>query len=152
MAKVRPRRWPRWLTSVLAAAVLASPLGLAQASASARHLAAAVAADPAPGSGAAPCFFLKSWKGRWKTAPDSRAMYISVSHHVYRLDLAEAYPLLKSPWAVLVYRDSGSTICGPSDFRIVLSNQIGVRERIIVRKMTRLTPAEVAALPKKLRP
>jgi len=132
MTSVRPARLPRLLICALAITVLASSAGLARA--------------------AAPCFFLTSWKGHWKTAPDAQVMYISVSRHVYRLDLAVAYPLLKSPWAVLRYRDSSSTICSPSDFRLVVSDQIGVKEQVIVKKMTRLTPGEVAALPKKLRP
>jgi hypothetical protein len=131
MIAVRLGRLPRLLICALAVAALAGP-GLAHA--------------------AAPCFFLRSWKGHWKTAADARTIYISVSRRVYRLDLAAAYPLLKSPWAVLVYRDSSSAICSPADFRLVVSNQIGVKEQVIVKGVQRLTPAEVAALPKKLRP
>ncbi len=109
------------------------------------------AAVEAPGT-TAPCFFRREWKGTWKTTPDSRTIYIGVAHQIYRLDLDSAYPLLKSPWAVLYNRDSSNSICSAIDFKLVLSNQLGVREAVIVRRLTRLTPAEAASLPKSLRP
>lgn len=136
---------------MLVSAVIASPPALAGARAGSID-------PPTPGAARsqagerAPCFFLRDWKGHWTTAKDARTIYISVSRRVYRLDLAAPYPLLKSPWAVLIYRDSSSTICGPADFRLVVSDQIGVKEAVIVHEVTRLTPAEVAALPKSLRP
>lgn len=100
----------------------------------------------------APCFFRREWKGRWKITPDARTMYIRVSSSIYRLDLQASYPLLKDPWAVLVNKDSADTICGPLDFRLTVSNQAGVEQWPLVKRMTRLSPAEAAALPKKLRP
>lgn len=142
MVAMRLRQVFHLSTVVVASTVLAGTVGLTYASrASAR-----------PDTQGHSCFFLRQWKGHWTTAPDARSMYISVGHSVYRLDLAEAYPLLKSPWAVLLYRDSSSTICTPSDFRLVVSDRIGVKERIIVRKMTRLSSHEVSNLPKSLRP
>lgn len=106
----------------------------------------------AEGPSQASCFFRQEWKGTWKTAPDSRAIYIKVARRIYRLDLDSAYPLLKSPWAVLYNRDSSDTICSAIDFKLVLSDRLGVREAVIVRRLTRLTPAEAASLPKNLRP
>jgi hypothetical protein len=108
--------------------------------------------EAAGGSGRAPCFFLRDWNHRWKTTADARTMYISVSHRVYRLDLEVAYPLLKSTWSVLHYRDSSSTICSPTDFRLTVSDRLGAHEAVIVRRMTLLTPSEAASLPKRLRP
>jgi len=98
------------------------------------------------------CFNRREWKGLWKTAPDARTMYIKVSYRVYRLDLDDAYPLLKSPWALLSNSDASNVICSPIDFRLVVSDRIGVRQAIIVRHMSVLTPAEAGALPKDLRP
>jgi hypothetical protein len=108
--------------------------------------------DSAAAGGNAACFYRQFWLGRWKTTPDARAIYISVAGQVYRLDLDTAYPLLKSTWAQLYDSDSSNTICSAIDFQLVLSNQLGVREFVIVRHLTHLTPAEVAALPKSLRP
>jgi hypothetical protein len=100
----------------------------------------------------APCFFRREWKGGWKTTPDARTMYIRVSRSIYRLDLQASYPLLRDPWAVLGNKDSADTICGPLDFRLTVSNQAGIKQWPLVKRMTRLSPAEAAALPKKLRP
>jgi hypothetical protein len=106
---------------------------------------------PAPDAPAS-CFFRRDWKGGWKATADGRAMYIRVSGSVYRLDLQGSYSLLHDPWAVLVNKDSANTICGPLDFRLAVSNRVGIEQWPIVKRMTRLTPAEAAALPKKLRP
>jgi hypothetical protein len=152
MIAIQPGRLSRPFTVILTLAAMAGPVGLVRASARDRHPAGATAIHTAAGPTSAPCFFLREWRGHWKTQADARAMYISVSRQVYRLDLAAAYPLLKSPWAVLEYRDSMSTICGPNGLRLVVSDRIGVKQRIIVTKVTRLTPAEVASLPKNLRP
>lgn len=151
MVAHRLKRMLCFLTAIGSVTLLGSSPVLARA-ADASHRSSAAPAQAAGKSGSAPCFFLREWSGHWKTSPDARAMYISVSHHVYRLELAAAYPLLKSQWAVLLYRDSSNTICSPNDFRIVVSDQIGVKEQVIVRHMTRLTAAQVAALPKTLRP
>ncbi len=113
------------------------------------------AADPPgsqPAAGDPACFFRRDWKGRWKTAPDSRSMYIEVSRRIYRLDLDMAHPLLKSHWAVVTSRDAGNAICSPGDLRLVVSDQIGTREDLIVRQLTLLTSAEAAALPAELKP
>lgn len=151
MVANRLKRQLRFLTAIAAATLLGSSLALARAAPS-PHDSSAAHAQAAGNSGSAPCFFLREWEGHWKTTPDARVMYISVSRHVYRLELAVAYPLLKSHWAVLLYRDSSSTICSPNDFRLVVSDQIGVKEQVIVRHMTRLTAAQAAALPKTLHP
>ncbi len=98
------------------------------------------------------CFFLRQWNGLWTVSPDSRTMYIRAAGRVYRLDLIAPYPLLKSTWALVSYRDSSNTICAPLDLRLVVTDQLGFFERVIVKKLTLLTPAEAAALPKSLQP
>lgn len=99
-----------------------------------------------------PCFSRQAWRGGWRTSPDARTLYIRVGRSVYRLDLAGSYSLLKDPFSVLINRDSANTICTPLDFRLTVSNRVGAVQTPIVRRMTRLTPQEVEALPKKLRP
>ncbi len=102
--------------------------------------------------GGASCFFLRQWNGLWTLAPDSRTMYIRAAGRVYRLDLVTAYPLLRSRWAVVSYHDSSNTICGPLDLKLVVTDQLGAFMRILVNKVTLLTPDEAAALPKSLQP
>lgn len=98
------------------------------------------------------CFLRRDWTGTWRVTPDARTMYIHVGRSVYRLDLAEAYPLLKSPWAILHDTDSSDTICTGIDFRLAVSDRNGAWQVPIVKKMTRLSPELAAALPKSLRP
>jgi hypothetical protein len=105
-----------------------------------------------------PCFFRSNWNplaggsGGWKVTPDARTMYINVGGSVYRLDLIEAYPILKSTWAILYDTDSSNTICTAVDFKLSVTDRLGNWQAPIVKKMTLLTPEEVAALPKNLRP
>jgi hypothetical protein len=113
---------------------------------------AATVTRNAADSASAPCFFRRDWKGGWKVTPDARTIYIPVSGSIYRLDLQSSYQVLKDPWAILSNEDSIDTICSPLDFRLTVSNQVGIVQSPIVKKMTRLTPEQAAALPKKLRP
>jgi hypothetical protein len=80
-------------------------------------------------------------------------MYISFSHDVYRLDFDVAVPLVGSRGAMLMVRPSCISIrCRAADFILTVANQVGVREQVIVKKVTSLTPTEVASLPNSLRP
>jgi hypothetical protein len=98
------------------------------------------------------CFNRRNWTRAWRVTPDARTMYINVAGAVYRLDLDQAYTLLKSPWAILHDSDSSDVICTAIDFRLSVTDRIGNWQVPIVKKMTRLTPEEAAALPKSLRP
>jgi hypothetical protein len=84
--------------------------------------------------------------------PDARTIYIPVAKQVYRLDLQSSYRGLLDPWAILSNKGSVDTICSPRDFDLTVTNRIGALQKPIVREVTRLTPADVAALPRKLRP
>lgn len=98
------------------------------------------------------CFFRRDWLGGWKVSPDARTIYLGVSGSIYRLDLAASYPFLKNPFALLVNKGATDMICTPLDFDLTVSNRAGGVEGVIVKRMTRLTPAEAAALPRSLRP
>ncbi len=100
----------------------------------------------------APCFLRREWTGGWRVTPDSRTIYINVAGSIYRLDLTQAYPLLKSPWAVLHNTDASDSICSAIDFRLSVSDQVGNWQTPIVKKMTRLSAAQAAALPQRLQP
>jgi hypothetical protein len=143
----------RWLNIAMA---LIAPLALGVVAVS-RPAVLAAAALSGEGQAArhttpTPCFLRRDWTGSWKVARDSRTIYINVAGSIYRLDLAQAYPLLKSPWAVLHDTDASDAICSAIDFRLSVSDQIGNWQTPIVRKMTRLSAAQAAALPRKLRP
>jgi hypothetical protein len=99
-----------------------------------------------------PCILRRDWAGTWRVTPDARTMYINVAGSIYRLDLDQAYPLLKSPWAILHDTDSSNQICAAIDFRLSVSDRTGAWQAPIVRKMTRLSREQAAELPKSLRP
>jgi len=99
-----------------------------------------------------PCFLRREWNGAWRVTPDARTIYIEVSGQFYRLDLQSSYKVLRDPFAVLSNKGAADTVCGASGFDLLVSNQAGIVQSPIVKRMTRLTPTEVAALPKELRP
>lgn len=99
------------------------------------------------------CFFVTQFEN-WR-APDRRTINIRVGgNHYYRLDLGyECFPL-QSPGARLITTFRGSnTVCSPLDWDLRVSAGIGSpSEPCIVKTMTELSPAEVAALPPKAKP
>lgn len=99
------------------------------------------------------CFWPNEWTG-WKAAPDSKSIYLRVDvTRIYRLDLANACPVLQDPDAHLILHQRGAeTYCTALDFDLEVAEPQGVRMPCIVSNMTQLTPAEAAALPKDLRP
>ena len=115
------------------------------------HIAPAKA--KASGERAGSCFFVSQFDN-WR-APNPKTLYIDTYfHHYYRLDLSGTYPMLKWPDAFLVMNVEGQdTICSAIDWDLAVDTSPGgFIEHIIVRKMTPLTPAEVAAIPAKFRP
>ena len=104
-----------------------------------------VAAKPARA-----CFFNRDVRGF--AAPDDKTLYLRVrSKDIYRLDLMGRCPDLD--WETQVGLDSrgSSSICAPIDVQVRVRGPIGVT-RCPVSEITRLTPEEAAALPRKSRP
>jgi hypothetical protein len=99
-----------------------------------------------------PCFYITQWQG-WK-APDAKTIYLGVNlHEVYRADLSAGSPQLQWPDAHLVSQVRGSdSICSAIDLQLAVADTNGFKEPLIVSKLTKLTPEEVAAIPKKYRP
>jgi|SRR5579862_4643813 len=127
--------------------------------AAAQSVAPALGQAPVPtpsddnATAAAPCFLRSNWAdGSWRATPDGRTIYIRVARSVYRFELQSSYSILNDPFAILTDRNSTSTICSPLDLNLAVSNRVGAVQSPLVKKITRLTPAEAAALPKKLRP
>ena len=115
-------------------------------------LAAAPAfAAAAPPDGA--CIYANAWQDWSSPAPNVILLRVNVDD-VYQLDLKYPSNQLKYPAMHLVnlYQTS-QWLCRPSDFNLLLKdNYGGFSEPLFVTRITKLTPAEVAAIPRKLRP
>lgn len=100
------------------------------------------------------CFRIEEFQS-WR-APDPRTIYIRVlSDKYYRLDLAGTCPALKTPDAHLITHTRGpDSVCSAIDWDLKVSEgpSFQFSEPCIVKTMTPLTPADVAAIPKGFKP
>ena len=116
-------------------------------------MASAVAQPATPVSNANQCFTANQFEN-WRAA-DARTIYIRVrGNHYYRLDLGGECSELLAPEPRLLTTFRGSNlICSALDWDLKVSAGLnGTVEPCIVKMMTMLSPAEVAALPKKTKP
>jgi hypothetical protein len=131
-------------------------------------LASAGAAYADAPTGRAPCFFINQWHG-WK-APSPNVLYLGVNmHDVYQVDLSAGSRMLQSPGVHLVSRTNGpDTVCSAIDLQLEVVDDLdggghiggldrfggggAMREPLIAAKLTKLTPEEIAAIPKQYRP
>jgi hypothetical protein len=112
-------------------------------------------ADPAPQPPGTPpqCFFVQNFQ-TWK-APDPKTIYIRVGvNQFYRLDLAGSCYALTYPNSHLITQWRGpSTACNGVDWDLKVSQGFpSAPEACIVKSQTPLTPAQVAAIPRKFKP
>jgi hypothetical protein len=124
-------------------------------------LAAPASAQPTPSAASKPaaaqnqCFPISEFES-WR-APDTKTMYLRVNlNEYYRIDMAGECAELTYPDAhlITVWRGS-SEVCGPLDWDLKVAEGTGPGSfsvPCIVKGQTRLTPAEVAAIPKKFKP
>jgi hypothetical protein len=126
--------------------------GVALAGVLALAVASAPAADPAPAHPLNPCFAASQWTD-WKS-PSPNVIYLKVDfNRVFRLDLSAGSNELQDPDVHLVSRIRGSDwICSPLDLDLEVADLDGIREALIVKAITPLTPDEVKAIPAKFRP
>lgn len=99
------------------------------------------------------CFYVNDWHG-WKAA-DDRTLFLNVSgNRVFQLDLASPCPEIQlgSSRIVSVQRGSSGLICTALDLDVHVSQGDHIATSCIVRDMHELTPSEIAALPRHLRP
>jgi len=116
--------------------------------------AAATLALAAPAFAAAPpskanCFESRQWNG-WRS-PDSKTIYLRVNvHDIWRVDLSGGSNMLTDPTNHLIndLQDSG-WICRPIDLNDLKVSDGHVIEPLFVKAITKLTPEQVAAIPKK---
>jgi hypothetical protein len=98
-----------------------------------------------------PCFFSRDWMG-WRS-PDKNTIYIRVRvNEIYKVDLSYGSTLLTWPDSHLINEIRGTdSICSPIDLDLRVSED-GIAEPLFVKSITKLTPEEVAAIPKKFLP
>jgi len=120
---------------------------------------ASVARTPAaaPAKPANQCFYSHDWDG-WKATPDSKSIYIRVGiSKYYRIDFSSACPALNMINAHLITHPVNDLICSAIDLDISVSNGDGLngggfKVPCIAQSITPMTAADVAALPKNLKP
>ena len=113
-----------------------------------------VTAPPIPNSSTMEHCFFSNQLDNWKSA-DAKTIYLRVSMNRYfRLALSGPCQTLREPGAFLITKIHGAdSICGPVDWDLhVATSWHDIPEACIVKAMTELTPAEVAALPKNVKP
>lgn len=98
------------------------------------------------------CFYLSDWRG-W-SAPDKNTLYLKVrNREVYRVDLSYGSNQLTWPGSHLVSVVRGTdSICQPLDLDLRVSDGTGFSIPIRAKSITKLTPEQIQALPKKDRP
>jgi hypothetical protein len=112
-------------------------------------LAGLARADAPPAKPKSSCFFSRDWEG-WH-APNKDTIYFRVNvRDIYRVDLSGGgSSLLTWPDSHLINEVRGpDSVCSPIDLDLkVASDHIVVP--LFVKAITKLTPEQVAALPKK---
>lgn len=113
---------------------------------------AAPAAAAKPAKPPRQCFYLSDWRG-W-TAPDKDTLYLKVrGKDVYRVDLAYGSNQLTWPGSHLVSVVRGvDSVCSPLDLDLRVSDGFGFAMPIRAKTITKLTPEQIAAIPKKYKP
>ena len=113
-------------------------------------LAAPSAAGAAPDSHAnLNCFSSTQWHG-WSAPGDGDFLYLRVGmNDIYRVQLSPGSHVRRSGDRFLISRPRGSDwVCSPLDLDLSLSDQLGFREPLIAEDLRKLTPVEVAAIPR----
>ena len=138
--------------SKIAPIARAALIGLAIAGLGVSAASAQSAASAKPAKPARQCFYLSDWRG-W-SAPDKNTLYMKVrGRDVYRVDLAHGTNQLTWPGTHLVSVVRGpDSVCHPLDLDLRVSDGFGMAIPIRAKAITKLTPEEVKALPKKYKP
>jgi hypothetical protein len=98
------------------------------------------------------CFSLSDWDN-W-TALDRDTLYLKVRNRdVYQVDLTHGSNMLTGPAVHLVSIQRGTDrVCNPLDLDLRVSDGWGMAMPIMAKSITKLTPEQIAAIPKKKRP
>ena len=131
---------PKFITKFVVPAAAVAALALSAATAVAQ-----------PGSSGAQCFARQNIEGF--QAPDDHTVYLRVGvNQIYRLDLMVPCAGLSFRNDIGLWSTAGDPwICSPIEATVAY-HEGGIPTRCPVSAIHRLTPAEVAALPKRDRP
>jgi|SRR6185312_3593016 len=94
------------------------------------------------------CFYPTQWTN-W-TAPNDHTIYLRVGARVFRVDTAGSCTGLRQG-ATLITRSHSAQLCRAIDWDLKVNNG-GIVAGCIVANQTQLTPDQIAALPKGVRP
>ncbi len=116
-------------------------------------LALALAATTAHAATSEPrenCFPAGTWQA-WSAADHGDVLYFRVhTNTIYRVDLSPGSHVFKNIGYFLVNDVRGSNwICRPTDLNLSLRGKNGFDKPLIATSMRKLTPAEVAAIPRR---
>lgn len=109
----------------------------------------ALAQDPAPGR---QCFRVSQMDGH--RVSDPKTLYVGVRNRdVYRIDMHGACLMGADFGDPLVIETTGGSdlVCRPMDLDLKVAGTIGLSP-CIVKSITKLTPPQIASLPRKLKP
>ena len=123
--------------------------GILMAAVAALGLAGVAHADAPPAKPKPSCFFSRDWAG-WH-APNKDTIYFRVHvRDIYQVDLsAGGSQLLTWPDSHLINEIRGTdSICSPIDLDLRVANDHVVIP-LFIKSITKLTPEQVAAIPKK---
>jgi len=97
------------------------------------------------------CFLSNDWQG-WRGA-DANTLYLRVhAHDFYKVELSGGSNMVTDPTNHLINNlRVSSWICNPLDLDLKISDG-HITEPLIVKSITKLTPEQVAAIPKKALP
>ena len=116
-------------------------------------LGGAASAAPAADTNGRNCFTVNDWHGWSSPSPD--VLYLAVNFRdVYKAELAQPVEGLNLVDTVVISDETGlRSICNAVDLHLIMTHRGGGSRRgLIVKSLTKLTPEEIAAIPKKYRP
>lgn len=112
--------------------------------------AAAATSDSAPAKPQRACFWTSQINNF--AAPDEKTVYVRVGvRDVFQLDMLGRCPDVDWNQAIAVRSRGSSHICSGLDAEIISPTPLGP-QRCPVKSVRKLTPEEIAALPKRARP
>jgi hypothetical protein len=114
-------------------------------------IAGAARADAPAAKPNMPCFFSRDWSG-WRS-PDKNTIYLRVRvNEIYQIDLRYGSSLLTWPDSHLINEMRGTnSVCVPLDLDLKVAND-HIVEPLFIKSISKLTPEQVAAIPKKFLP
>lgn len=108
------------------------------------------ATEPAPAKTGGSCFASNTWNG-WKTTNNGDALLLRINNRdIYRVDLTPGTHAYRGADQFLVNQVRGSNfICSALDLDLTLADHNGFRQPLIATSLRKLSPAEIAAIPRK---